>query len=556
MKRWAVTKVPPRVIKDIRGIHKYKGKAEHPYYNVEERPGTGNASCRNCGELITSNEPTIVFDWAPDSGRPWMKNRMSIHREDCGDNEKDWTTCPRCSDDIPNEEWPEHWHDHRYEKAASAEPLTLSNTTSGSAGNYSVTYTTTDFKGQTLCSSANTSTTTLMGDKMNKTAGHQEWYDMNIGEGEEREFNFPEEKPVTIPVEEPTEAPPAEVPEENPVYVPEKEPEKVPAGVGRAGKVIEAGDNAIGSGQGQEREHDTLNTSFTEDGHPVGYKSVNLQKRDDGQYVVVSPVQHLEWQRGPAKAECTQNHPPPGKGCGCGIYSLWDEKEAKRQYGNDHKSTLQVQLRASGRVIAPEQDVGMRCESASIIGLRSPGCSYCDMEGKVTPGSWMSQKGWVACDNHRKEWDDKIRDEESEPCGSCKGCEKSGGTNWRDCNKPKDPEVMPQWDDIHHIMKSVGSYYGADVYKAGEPMKYTPGYKPKEKEDAPAEGIDWDAAFNKELGGFQSHRHIGGKTSHCGQCAEDQKVQAPEVPKDRQHWRKVNDQKTPSGGKGFKSAGD
>lgn len=215
MERYAVRRLPPRVVKEVRSLHRSKRPPEHPYHSVESHVGTGKATCRGCGELIMQGERAIRFQYSSDADRPWMRHTLVIHEDDCGGDDY-WVRCPRCDDDIELDDWPTHWRNHRYGRATDyASPVDGENTCGAELGD--IRFASRGGKEQRV---------------MQTTKVH-EWRAVHIGEGEERKFYVPApvEVPIEAPVEEPVPWSPETVPDFPPAPAePQKTPEKVPAG--------------------------------------------------------------------------------------------------------------------------------------------------------------------------------------------------------------------------------------------------------------------------------------------------------------------------------------
>lgn len=123
IEHYAVKMVAPDVAKNIRGIHQETQKLEPPYYQVEEREGSGKATCRDCGEPIKEGAPTIYFHYAPDGDNEWIRDRGSIHRDECNSDTNDFVKCPKCpkgSNHVDRSEWSKHWTDHKKERLKAA----------------------------------------------------------------------------------------------------------------------------------------------------------------------------------------------------------------------------------------------------------------------------------------------------------------------------------------------------------------------------------------------------------------------------------------------------
>jgi len=122
MDRYAVKMVPPNVAKDIRGINGGGKKLDHPYYKVEERSGSGKATCRDCGQAIKEGDPTVFFHYAPDGDNEWIRDRGTIHRDECNGDKatNDWTKCPKCRKQVQRADWSKHWKDHKGDRQVAA----------------------------------------------------------------------------------------------------------------------------------------------------------------------------------------------------------------------------------------------------------------------------------------------------------------------------------------------------------------------------------------------------------------------------------------------------
>lgn len=120
MGRYAVKQVPPDVAKGVRDVVDGVKKLDHPFYKVEERKGTGKATCRQCDKPIKEGERSIYFHYAPEDDNTWIRQRGSIHAEDCGGGANMYTKCPACKDQIPRSEWTDHWTGERKKRRQRA----------------------------------------------------------------------------------------------------------------------------------------------------------------------------------------------------------------------------------------------------------------------------------------------------------------------------------------------------------------------------------------------------------------------------------------------------
>lgn len=217
MDRYAVRRLPPRVVREVRSLYRSQRTPKHPYHSAESHVGTGKATCRGCGQLIMQGEKAIRFQYSPDADRPWMRHTLVIHEGDCGGDD-DWVRCPRCDDDIELVDWPTHWRNHRYGRAVDyADPV--------------------DGEDTCVAESADIRFASRGGKEQRamQTTKIYEWHAMHIGEGEERKFYIPApvEVPIETPVEEPSPVTPETIPDFPPAPAePVKTPEKVPAGAG------------------------------------------------------------------------------------------------------------------------------------------------------------------------------------------------------------------------------------------------------------------------------------------------------------------------------------
>lgn len=120
MGRYAVKQVPPDVAKGVRDVKDGVKKLDHPFYKVEERKGTGKATCRQCDKPIKEGERSIYFHYAPEDDNTWIRQRGSIHAEDCGGGANMYTKCPACLHQIPRSEWTKHWNGERKQRQQRA----------------------------------------------------------------------------------------------------------------------------------------------------------------------------------------------------------------------------------------------------------------------------------------------------------------------------------------------------------------------------------------------------------------------------------------------------
>lgn len=119
--RYSVKTVPPEVAKQVRKLNDGNTEPKHPYYKIEERSGSGKATCRQCNQMIAEGEPTIFFHYAPDDDNTWIRTKGTIHKEPC-ESEEEYTKCPKCRKQVPSSTWSNHWQQHR--KAAKiAKPV-------------------------------------------------------------------------------------------------------------------------------------------------------------------------------------------------------------------------------------------------------------------------------------------------------------------------------------------------------------------------------------------------------------------------------------------------